>query len=529
MSLALSGTVLAQYESHWLDFVNTGWDDHGDITAAIAIDGHVFTVEDNGWDALEIAFFVGEECRGNLNFLDREWVDEFGDPYPITPGRPIFYREIKDEVVTFKLYDHINQIEYDICEVTYLGEPLEIVTGTDYLYAWNNDPPYDPVILNFISPSLDLTVEPYTQTGGYYLIAPPFGDVDPDNVTNMIPTSGGYDLFYFDQTKENEWINYKEGENSTNPGFNLEPGKGYLYAREEGATLTFTGTPITGDTYDVSLVYDNGENVELPGWNLIGNPFATEATLDKPYYRLNDGGSEVNATTETTSINAIEGVFVHTDAAGTATFTKGTGSKTSQTVSLNLVRNDRSASLVDRAIVRFDQGGQLPKFMLDPTNTRVYIPQNGTDYAVATCSDDNIMPVSFKAKENGSYTLKVSIENVEMGYLHLIDNKTGNDVDLLATPSYTFNASRLDYANRFSLVYATTTGLSENFAFFNGSNWFVSNEGKAIIQVVDLTGRILSSESISGNAEISLSPTAGIYMLRLINGDNVKTQKVVVR
>ena len=57
----------------------------------------------------------------------------------------------------------------------------------------------------------------------------------------------------------------------------------------------------------------------------------------------------------------------------------------------------------------------------------------------------------------------------------------------------------------------------------------MSNEGKAIIQVVDLTGRILSSESISGNAEISLSPTAGIYMLRLINGDNVKTQKVVVR
>jgi hypothetical protein len=437
--------------------------------------------------------------------------------------------------VTFKLYDHINQIEYDICEVTYLGNPLEIVTGIAYNYAWNNDPPYDPVILNFTSPApqpteFPLDITGYGEgTGNYYLIASPIGQVSPGAVTNMIPTSGGYDLFYFDQTKENEWINYKEGENSTNPGFNLEPGKGYLYAREEGATLTFTGTPITGDTYDVSLVYDNGENVELPGWNLIGNPFATEATLDKPYYRLNDGGSEVNATTETTSINAIEGVFVHTDAAGTATFTKGTGSKSSQTVSLNLVRNDRSASLIDRAIVRFDQGGQLPKFMLDPTNTRVYIPQNGTDYAVATCSDDNIMPVSFKAKENGSYTLKVSIENVEMGYLHLIDNKTGNDVDLLATPSYTFNASRLDYANRFSLVYATTTGLSENFAFFNGSNWFVSNEGNAIIQVVDLTGRILSSESISGNAEISLSPTAGIYMLRLINGDNVKTQKVVVR
>ena len=464
---------------------------------------------------IEVGAFVGEQVRGSGRI---QKMNTSIDYYRVDLA---IYYTIVNEPVTFKIYDHQSQIEYTEYTATIRGEQVALTTGWDEVVTTNKY----PLVLDFISPSssLELTVESYTETGGYYLIAPPFGDVDPDNVTNMIPTSGGYDLFYFDQTHELEWINIKDGNT------NLLTGKGYLYARQEGATLTFTGAPITGETYDVNLVYDEGDDVELPGWNLIGNPFATEATLDKPYYRLNDGGSEVNATTETMSINAIEGVFVHTDAAGTATFTKGTGSKSSQTVSLNLVRNDRSASLIDRAIVRFDQGGQLPKFMLDPTNTRVYIPQNGTDYAVATCSDDNIMPVSFKAKENGSYTLKVSIENVEMGYLHLIDNKTGNDVDLLATPSYTFNASRLDYANRFSLVYATTTGLSENFAFFNGSNWFVSNEGKAIIQVVDLTGRILSSESISGNAEISLSPTAGIYMLRLINGDNVKTQKVVVR
>ena len=223
----------------------------------------------------------------------------------------------------------------------------------------------------------------------------------------------------------------------------------------------------------------------------------------------------------------MEGVFVHATAAGTATFT--TGSKSSQTVSLNLVRNDRAASFVDRAIVRFDQGGTLPKFMLDPTNTRVYIPQDGEDYAVATCGDDNVMPVSFKAKENGSYTLKVSIDNVEMGYLHLIDNKTGNDIDLLATPSYTFEANSHDYAERFSLVYATTDGLNESFAFFNGSNWIIENGGKALLQVVDVTGRVLRSEQISGNAEIDLGNVAGVYVLRLINGDNVRVQKVVVK
>ena len=528
--LAMCGSTMAQHpETYWPDFNGDLFEDQGGLCASLMIDGVLVSNTYENWEMMEIAAFVGDDQHGANIFL----TDEMGEMLPTTLGDPVYYTTA-GAVVSFKMYNHATGILYEECETLILGgDPITILTGEEHWEIFED--PEHPLILSFTSPApqpteFTLDITGYGEgTGNYYLIASPIGQVSPGAVTNMIPTSGGYDLFYFDQTKDNEWINYKEGENSTNSGFSLEPGKGYLYAREVGATLTFTGTPITGDTYNVSLVYDDGDDVELPGWNLIGNPFVTEATLDKPYYRLNGDGSEVKATTEATDINAIEGVFVHTDAAGTATFTKGTGSKSSQTVSLNLVRNDRSASLVDRAIVRFDQGGQLPKFMLDPTNTRVYIPQNGTDYAVATCSDDNIMPVSFKAKENGSYTLKVSIENVEMGYLHLIDNKTGNDVDLLATPSYTFNASRLDYANRFSLVYATTTGLSENFAFFNGSNWFVSNEGKAIIQVVDLTGRILSSESISGNAEISLSPTAGIYMLRLINGDNVKTQKVVVR
>ena len=42
-------------------------------------------------------------------------------------------------------------------------------------------------------------------------------------------------------------------------------------------------------------------------------------------------------------------------------------------------------------------------------------------------------------------------------------------------------------------------------------------------------GRVLSSETIDGNAEINVNQPAGIYMLRLVNGDDVKVQKVVVR
>ena len=141
------------------------------------------------------------------------------------------------------------------------------------------------------------------------------------------------------------------------------------------------------------------------------------------------------------------------------------------------------------------------------------------------------MPVSFKAAENGTYTISVVAENVEMNYLHLIDNMTGTDVDLLATPSYSFEANTTDYANRFRLVF-NANGLEENsnFAFFNGSEWVVSNMGDATLQVIDMTGRVISSETVNGNVTFSTNGlTAGVYMMRLVNGNDVKTQKVLVK
>ena len=111
---------------------------------------------------------------------------------------------------------------------------------------------------------------------------------------------------------------------------------------------------------------------------------------------------------------------------------------------------------------------------------------------------------------------------------------TGMDVDLLQTPSYTFNATTNDYASRFRLVFSAnnvdgpSTG-SEAFAFYSNGNWVVSNEGEATLQVIDVNGRIVSNETINGTVATSINATPGVYMLRLINGENVNVQKIVVR
>ena len=143
------------------------------------------------------------------------------------------------------------------------------------------------------------------------------------------------------------------------------------------------------------------------------------------------------------------------------------------------------------------------------------------------------MPLNFKATENGSYTLSFNNEGVAFSYLHLIDNKTGSDVDLLVNPSYNFEALVTDYESRFKLVFVTN-GASEDanesgFAFFSNGNWIISNEGEATLQVIDINGRVLSSETVNGSVSKAINAAPGIYILRLINGDSVKVQKVVVR
>ena len=189
-------------------------------------------------------------------------------------------------------------------------------------------------------------------------------------------------------------------------------------------------------------------------------------------------------------------------------------------------------TLVDRAMIRFGEGHQLPKAMMNQNNTKIYIEQANDEYAVVRSNNEDAMPVNFKAATNGTYTLNVNAENLEMDYIHLIDNMTGVDVDLLQTPSYTFEANTTDNANRFKLVYRNTTNVEENgesFAYFNGDNMVINNEGDAQLQVIDMTGRIVSTETISGNATVQTSAAPGVYMLRLVNGDNVKVQKIIIK
>ena len=514
-AFALCGAVIAQ-ETNWPDFNLYDYENNSNIVVYIQIEGSFVGVADQ-FEQMEIAAFVGGVCRSHAFMKDET---SLGDLYP-TVQLHVYYDD-PGESLSFQLYDHDSETLYGNCNVFRMDNPdqqLTLLTGEDHEEVWAGE---DQIVINFTDFTKEISA--YTENGGYYLIASPIGSVNPEEVGQML--TNNYDLYYFDQNEAKEWVNYKiGGEVNTNPGFSLEPGKGYLYANSENVTLTFSGAP-----YNINqpIPLTKTQGAQFEGWNLIGNPYATAATVSvESFYRMNPEG-RADLIEGSDLVDAMEGIFVIAESDDDeVTFTPSTSSKSFEQIAINLLKN--RGNVIDRAVVRFGECRQLPKFQLNPRNTKIYVTEGDKDYAVVRSAAEAEMPVSFRASENGPYTLAVEAENVEMNYLHLIDNLTGMDVDLLQTPNYTFQAKTTDYASRFKLVFAIDRTNDESFAFFNNDNWFINNDGKALLQVIDLNGRLLSNEQISGSVSKHIDAAPGVYVMRLINGDNVKTQKVVVR
>ena len=406
---------------------------------------------------------------------------------------------------------------------------------------WLDNPAYVTIKKN-IESYTEIEANNNVNKGGYYLISSPlntnyFNPAMADACTQV--TEGGetvwtYDLYSFNYTYDEEWRNYRLAP------FNMSRGKGYLYANRDGVELSFAGPVAANNTsYPVNTDYSQGGHYDFNGWTLVGNPYPCNTYIsgsvsDMSFYRMNPSGSGFIAATGT--VAPMEGIFVYTEMSGQAVyFDRNEPTQGNQRLSLNLKQGN---VLVDNAIIRFGEGGELPKFSFSDNTSKVYFPMKDKDFAVMHSQPVGELPLNFEAAEDGTFTL--SFDNAAEGlmYCHLIDNLTGADVDLLAGAStgsatYTFTAKTTDYASRFRVVFAATGAGGEacepSFAFENNGNWIILNEGRATLQVIDLNGRILSSEQIEGCAETRINAAAGVYMLRLVNGENVKVQKVVVR
>ena len=295
---------------------------------------------------------------------------------------------------------------------------------------------------NGVKATVIKNISAYTrdQSKGWHLIASPITESITQSSGNGL-FSNTYDLYSYNQSEELQWRNIKA------QSFALSNKGGYLYANSGNPTISYSGT-LVGNTSATPLSYN--ANVTGKGFNLIGNPYPCNANVNRSFYVLNADGSDFILGSN--PVPPCAAILVQAQGANqSVTFSKAS-SKSSPSLTLSVIQAETN-TILDKARINFGSDESLEKYTMREDNAKLFIPQNGQDLAVASANGTNEMPISFKAAQDGTYILSFEVENAGIHYLHLIDNLTGNDIDLLTTPSYTFEAQRVSMTSRFRLIF----------------------------------------------------------------------------
>ena len=358
-------------------------------------------------------------------------------------------------------------------------------------------------------------------------------------------------------------INYEEADNTAS-GAIFVPGKGYMMAISQDSYMSNTGTLNNGDV-TITLTNQEPNTIDLynKGWNLVGNPYQAYLDLNKVgtgTYYIYDAESGVyvayavtgseNPVTPSRYIHPHQGFFMYSASDG-AEFTFKPSMATTEKQNGSYFRGDEQinyplvnlfvknqAGNRDLTVIEFNRpeiGGATKVSFMTNANFSIAAHLDNESYGLLfTPEGTEKVPVHFVATEDGTYTLDWSTYNGDFTSLLLVDNMTGVITDMLRSDSYTFEASKDDYASRFYITY-TVTGVDEysegdgSFAFFDGSDWIVNGKGQ--LDIVDVTGRVLFSKRIANEQNrVSLGNVApGVYMMRVTDGKNTMVQKIVVR
>ena len=378
-----------------------------------------------------------------------------------------------------------------------------------------------------LNATMKKVVTAYSGDGGWYTIATPFSSYNPADVL----ATDNYDLYAYAEDGNNEgkeWRNYKAD------AFYLTAGNGYLYAHNPATTLRMAGTLNNGNvTQSVNLGYANTDD-NLKGFNLLGNPTAHNISFTKTvqvsdgYYYLNNNEAWVYTTASTVPVG--RGFMVKANATGQSVTlnpqSKGGDNEKGQVISLSI--GD------EKAYVKLNKGVSMPLLGLKGHHSSLYLLDEGKPYIMRVRDDADTMDLCYESCGNGTRTLVLDADGLNLDYLHLIDHKTGADIDLLATPIYAFETKADDFATRFRLVFAhdangSSTG-SAAFAYYAEDEIrLLETCHGASLQVIDMMGRIvLSVSDVSGNVS-TVGMTPGMYMLRLVTDDAIRVQKMVVK
>jgi len=375
---------------------------------------------------------------------------------------------------------------------------------------------------------------------GWYTISSPIDNITSANITNLISSSD--DGFSYDLYRYNESTMYWENQKNEAHDFtNLENGRGYLYYNT-GSELSFAGE-VNSDDVIYSTTNTESSGV-LAGFNLIGNPYphdiykGRDAAIDderlaEGYYKLSNASGWTTQLGYEDAIRSGEGILVQATEAFDLTITNTNTAATAAKASHGYIKIMLSNSQYeDVAYALFDKGKGLNKISHNNAEIpMIYILQNNAKYAIATMDENTkLFDLNFRATKIGMYTLKIK-NNSNYEYLHVIDKKTGADIDMLLEGEYTFIGAPNDNDERFLVRLSENdicdTDDNDIFAYQTDNELIINGEGT--LQMFDLLGHLVISREVSGVEKISTSSLLkGVYIIKIV-GKTTKVQKITVK
>ena len=161
----------------------------------------------------------------------------------------------------------------------------------------------------------------------------------------------------------------------------------------------------------------------------------------------------------------------------------------------------------------------------------LYVNSEATRYGIFNYDRDvKEVPLSFESKM-GNYTISIDAEG-EYDYVTLVDRQTGIETNMLLEDyNFTATSSVKDNADRFIVRFALKSDVkeeTERFAYQSGDELIIEAEGT--VQMFDVMGRMVYNSDVKSRGErINVGHlNKAAYLLRLVNGEGVKVQKVII-
>ena len=370
-------------------------------------------------------------------------------------------------------------------------------------------------------------------SNGWQFIASPMKDFS----SIEFETEGiDYALFKYDGTKELQWVNYKN--HGTDFEAKLQQGRGYLASYETESVVEFAGV-LNNDTeftFDEINMFNEGDH--YANFYLLGNPFAfdvkwnnsniTTSGLAEGYAVVTLDGGYSYATIG--DIKVGDGFFVKVvedDATPSLTYTANKISRNKDNSFINIIASSKAGS--DNVIINFADNGREGFTKFENFNqdiAEIYLREDENRYGILNYSEDvEEINIYFNAKKMGNYTIN-AVTNAVFSNVTLVDRFTGIETNLLAS-SYTFQATANDNQDRFMLRMSREVE-NENFVYQSGDELII--KAKGAVQIIDVMGRVVySADVINNNHKINLSNyDNAAYIVRVVNVNEVKTQKIIV-